>query len=369
MDKGVIIHLDDKLEEILTPAKNLFDQQGINLDYITCQTKEEFNEIVKKYAKNIKALIFDLISEEPHEGELHKQDAEFRENVRTAFAAYNIPIFIYSGYLQALENEFDSCGTVFRFDKDVSIQEVFDKFKMLHESGFVELFCPDGILSSQLHSDLHKAFTKQFASGDEIERIIIQIKADSSYEDSKQRIQKVFTRVAVRTLLSELLSPEVDQNGNIIEETVNTIEHYVRRIGPIKIWTGDIFRKKDSEEFLFILTPRCNVIRTDSLLVCPFIWKDVIKKSDKISKMLQGDPEVSGYNRYLPPSPVFEGGKVALSRYFMIDKAILLAEYELAISLSDELTNEIIGKFGAHFFRTGITPWDTVEVTEQINNG
>ena len=37
-------------------------------------------------------------------------------------------------------------------------------------------------------------------------------------------------------------------------------------------------------------------------------------------------------------------------------------------TMSDELTNEILGKFGAYFFRTGITPWDPAEVKAQVND-
>ena len=55
-----------------------------------------------------------------------------------------------------------------------------------------------------------------------------------------------------------------------------------------------------------------------------------------------------------------------LSRYSMKSKEVLLDGYERIISLSDELTNEIIGKFGAYFFRTGITPWDQQEVIQHV---
>lgn len=367
MNKGVVIHLDNDFKGVLEPSKNLFDQQGFDLNYITCTSNEEFKQLTYDHKHLIKALIFDLLSKDPTSEEL-QHDAEFLEQIRISFAEYNIPIFVYSGFLQALKNEFDNFGTVYKIEKENGIQPVFDKFRQLYESGFVEVFCPGGILNSQIQDDLHKAFTGQFKGNFEIERIINQIKGGSTYEESSPRIKKVFKRIAIRTLLSELLLPEVDENGNLTEETVNTVEHYNRRIGKIKVWTGDIFKKNTSDEFLFILTPRCNVIRNESVLVCPFIWKDIISKNDKISKMLQGDPLISGYDRHIPPSPIFEGGKLALSKYFMVDKTQLLSDYTLYISLSDELTNEIVGKFGAHFFRTGITPWDHNEAVEQIQN-
>lgn len=365
--KGVIIHLDNDLKGILQPSKNLFDQIGIEIDYIICSTKEEFENSISEHKDFVKALVFDLLSEEPTDGELNQKDAEFLENVRGGFAAFNIPIFIYSGYLEALSDQFDNCGTVFKVDKDEDFKEkIIDKIILFYESGFIDVFCPGGLLEKQIHIDLHNAFTKQFLQNDEIENIIKNINGTKNFKETSERIKKIFKRIAVRTLLFELLLPEVNEDGHIIEETVSSTEHYIRRIGSIPVWTGDIFRKKDTEEFIFVLTPRCNVIRNNSILVCPFIWKDIISKKDKISKMLQADPTVSGYDRHLPPSPIFEGGKLSLSKYFMLEKAEILADYSLVITLSDELTNEVLGKFGAHFFRTGITPWDTDELSEEI---
>ena len=370
--KGVIIHLDNDLKGILEPCKALFDESGINdIEYIICTTKEEFNAVLSENNSNIKALVFDLLSNKPTDDEINQNDAEFLENLKGGFAAFNIPIFVYSGYLQALTDTFNDCGTIFKVDKgsDDFKEKVIDKFSLFYNSGFIDVFCPGGLLEKQMHIDLHNAFTKQFLRNDEIEKIINNIRVGQPTENVSERIKKVFKRIAVRTLLFELLLPELNGEGQVIEETVSTTEHYIRRVGSIPVWTGDIFRKKDTEEFIFILTPRCNVIRNTSVLVCPFIWKEIISKKDKISKMLQGDPMVSGYDRHLPPSPIFEGGKLSLSKYFMIEKQDLIENYQRIITLSDELTNEILGKFGSHFFRTGITPWDSNEVSDEIVAG
>ncbi|RKN81210.1 hypothetical protein [Ulvibacterium marinum] len=368
MANGVIIHLDNEKKKILDPSKNLFDQYGLDIEYVICENKEEFEKALDENFGSLKALIFDLLSEEPGGEELQKNNAKFLENIKTSFANYNIPIFIYSGYLEALGDDFDGYGTVYKIDKDKGIKPVFDQFKSLYDSGFIEVFCPGGLIESQLHEDLHIAFTNQFNQNDQIGKIIEQIKINVGEELAPGRTKKVFKRIAIRSLLSDLLAPEVGEDGRLVEENVNTIEHYIQRAGKIPVWTGDIFKKNESEEFVFILTPRCNVMRSQSLLVCPFILGEIITKKDKISKMLQGDPTVSGYDRHIPPSPIFEGGKLALSKYFMIERQQLINNYFKRVSLSDELTNEIIGKFGAHFFRTGITPWDSNEVKNQIDN-
>lgn len=364
MSNGVVIHLDndpDRLKE----SKGLFDQLGLELKYITCENEEGFKKAVKEHRFELRSIVFDLIGKEEREEEF-KGNPEFLEYIQNSFASFNIPIFIYSGYLDALGDKFEQSGTVYKVDKGDGPAQIFDSIKLLLNSGFIDVFCPGGELERQIHVDLHDAFTKQFTSNEHLEEIINQVMG-SGDEDPKLRLKRVLKRVAIRSLLTELLSPLVNEEGKVVEEKVNTIEHYVQRINNIPVWTGDIFSKKEKDDHVFILTPRCNVIRDEMTLVCPFRLGDIIKKKDKISKMLQGDPQVSGFDRYLPPSPGFAGGRLAMSKYFMLSKESLCNEYERVISLSDELTNEILGKFGAFFFRTGITPWSTEEVLEQLN--
>lgn len=364
MSNGVVIHLDNDSDR-LKESKGLFDQLGLELKYITCENKEGFKKAVKEHRFELKSIVFDLIGEEEREEEF-KGDPEFLEYIQNSFASFNIPIFIYSGYLDALGDRFEQSGTVYKVDKGDGPDKIFATIRLLIDSGFIDVFCPGGELERQLHVDLHDAFTKQFTSNEHIEGIINQV-LGSGDEDPKSRLKKVLKRVAIRSLLTELLSPSINAKGHLVEESVNTIEHYVQRINAIQVWTGDIFTKKDKSDYVFVLTPRCNVIRDEMILVCPFRIGEIITKKDKVSKMLQGDPQVSGYDRYLPPAPGFDGGRLALSKYFMLSKESLCNEYDRVISLSDELTNEILGKFGAFFFRTGITPWSTEEVLVQLN--
>lgn len=372
MSKGVIIHLDNDLKGILSPSKNLFDQNDLELDYVICETKESFNQEIEKHKNNIKALIFDLLSSEPNTEELHEKDAEFLESINNSFSHYNIPIFVYSGYLQALDGKYENHGTVFKIDKENEITQIFDRIKIFFESGFIDVFSPNGLLQNQLLKDLNLSFTKQFTDNTQIESIIKSI-TETNGSESVKRVQKVFQRIAVKSLLSNLLAPEVDGEGNIIPDFLNPVEHYVKRISSFEFWTGDILIKKDKSYCCIIITPRCDFAskNLDNYLVCDLKLGDFPDKTnsngkDQIRKALNDNPLYSGYNRYIPPCPLFVGGKIELSKYKMISKDKLSEDYYREISLSDELTNEILGKFGAYFFRSGINPWNTNEAIEVI---
>src|SRR5699024_1374219 len=99
-------------------------------------------------------------------------DAEFLDSVEKSFAHVNIPIFIYSGYLEAIEDKFDGYGTVFKIDKGDGPDNIFRRIKLFQESGFLDVFCPGGKIETELHQELNKAFVSQFTNNTQIEKII-----------------------------------------------------------------------------------------------------------------------------------------------------------------------------------------------------
>lgn len=364
MSKGIILFYDDD-STFSEQFKSLYEDSGFE---IIC-----FDNIMKlrnafkdqNLMFNSKALIFDLAQSKTEEE--NGKDFEILDDIQEKFNNYRIPIFIHSAFSLHIDH-FKNCGTVWKIEKSGnSLEKIIGIIKCLDESGFLDAFTPNGIIEQNLMSELHKSFTEQFREG-EIEKIISQIK-NSNPKGFKERSINVFKRTAVKSLMSELLTP-VFSDG----KKMNPIEHYYRRISKVDYWTGDILKRKDNSKHILILTPRCNVAskKYDYLLACEVLigeFPKVIvnrKERDKIQYALTDNPEFSGYNRYIPPSPLFAGGKIVLSNYLMISKIELSESYEIQISLSDELTNEIIGKFGAYFFRTGITPWEQIEVIESI---
>ncbi len=366
MNKAIIIHLDNEKEKVLDTAKHYFDQLSLPIEYVCCSNVEQFNDAIKAGKNYLKAIVFDLLEKDEEISDHTK--SSFNTAINNTFKNFNVPVFIYSGYLSNY-NDFEYNGTVIKIDKGNKdgFKAVADKISLLHSSGFLEIFCPNGLVETQLHIELHKAFTQQFKTSNDIPNIIELIKKTASPEEYINRVKRVFTRIAVRSLMTELLSPEVDDHGDIKEEYVGITEHYVQRINKVQIWTGDIFKNKDTEERIFILMPRCNAVRCDDYLVCSFILgaEPQGMKTDKVEGLLTGDPAVSGYDRYLPVSPIYKGGKIALSKFSMKSKSEILDAYQREISLSDELTNEVLGKFASYFFRTGITPFQIKEGKEE----
>jgi hypothetical protein len=357
MNDGIIIHLDDDAA-ILESSQRLFSQLSIGLKLITCLNKEEFDKNILEHKTNVKCIIFDLLGSGPTKEEIKDAKAEFLNEIENSFAKYNIPIFIYSAFLPSIENKFQNYGTVFKVDKDQGLDSIFQRIQTFQESGFLDIFCQGGLLESEIYKDIHEAFTKQFRN-DEIEKIILSVK-NSNAGKCRERCMVIFKRIAIRALMSELLAPVKSD-----DETVNPTEHYYRKIGA-DFLTGDILRKKDNSETIVILAPRCDLAHKENdLMVCKIIKAEppIKQKKDRIDSIREilTDNIKGKTTRWLPKSPVFEGGKVDLSNYNVIPQKTLKEEYDLVITLSDDLTNELLGKFSSCFLRTGINTVDPDE--------
>ena len=367
MDKGIILHLEDRDDDIEN-YKKYFGQLPLKeiFQYYICKTREEFYSFIKDNENTIKCFIFDLIGSNPGKEELDDGDIKFLSVIKDSFSNYNTPIFIYSGNLDKLDGQFENNGTIFQIDKRNGIDIIFDKIKAFSDSGFLDVFCRGGILDKKIAEEMHNSFVKQFR-GREIENII-KIVQDNDTVNSRKRCIDIFQRIAVRALLSKLLEP-LDENPNDVN--LNAVEYYYRRISSTDYWTGDILKKNDSDNYYIILTPRCDCRASDKFVICDIItdFPDASSNSKKEKiKAYLNDNIKEKQLRYIPPSPLFIGGKVDYSTHQTISKKTLTDYYSTYISLNDALTNDILAKFGTYFLRIGINPINTQELFTYLDS-
>jgi hypothetical protein len=376
MSAGIIIHLDDDAEPkgVLDRSKNYFDQLETGLSYICCSNTEEFIEIVEQKHGEVKALIFDLVGKKEDGVNLKTQSTDFTKQLQEKYSWLRVPIFIFSAHLEEYE-DFAYAGTVFKFDKgEGAFEGIAEKIKLFNETGFLDLFCFNGEIEKLLFSELHNSFVKQFAcnqNGSDIEGIIHSVKEANG--DVPKRTKEIFTRIALRSLLANLMiDKSVEAGDEFNESKINAVEHYLRRINRdnVPVWTGDIFLDKKNETKIIVLAPRCDIATKgkENLLVCGIVPSNDIKKGD-IEKFMK-DNILSKKIRFLPKTSVFDGGKVDLSEHTIVKKEALInvEEYDYLISLSDELTNEILGKFCAYLLRTSLPEVDPDELKAFLNN-
>lgn len=364
MAEGVILLLDDD-QSNLDVFSHLYEQYDIPLTLKTFKDIEKFRSAIrdKTTGPNVKAVIFDLVQKKSEE---IATEFEVSKDIKNIFDSNRIPIFIHSAYIHKY-SDFEDKGTVFKIPKSAeSTQTILDKIKLFHDSGFFDIFCPRGIIESKIMTELHNAFIKQFHK-DEIENIIKALK-ETGGDKYDERVIEVFTRISIRALMTKLIAPYFNDDGVLEQTKINAAEAYVRRINDFKIWTGDIFEKKDKSEMILLLTPRCDIASKNktNILACK-IFKDLAVKKDEIQKAIVDNIRDKKY-RFLPKTPLFGGGKVDLSSHITLGTEEIQKNYNYMISLSDELTNEITGKFCSYFMRTGISEIDQAELLHFFEN-
>ncbi len=177
----------------------------------------------------------------------------------------------------------------------------------------------------------------------------------------------------MRSLYRHIVRDNKFDQKDIRETQINAIEHYYRRYTKYDFWTGDIFKNKVDSSLNIILTPRCNIANNNfnNLLLCgikAFTSEDLKvfadkKGAERLERSLRDDVTKTGERfRFLPRTPQFEGGNIDFNWYFSIDPKKLLEQCERIITISDEMTNEIIRKFTSYLSRFGISNTDIFEL-------
>ncbi len=376
----MILFFDDE-KDIRANFKKEISGQKISLEVLECSTKAEVREKLrdKELMSKMKVLVFDLSTSRE---EAESGNFEILEDIKNNYSTYAIPIFIHSAFANIVVG-YDNLGTLFKVAKtENSIAEIASEIKLFEDSGFLNIFCSQGSLELEIHKEILKAFKCQF-KGDEIKQIIESIQHGNK-ENLIARTKDVFERIAIRSLYQNLISAKQRIESKAIDEIkINSVEHYYRRQSDFKTWTGDIFeRSADNSQFI-IITPRCDINNgtcNDRFLSCSIneldnkLMAEIVKDSNKF---LNDNPQKSGIKtRFLIPAPNYRGGKVDLSDYFFVEKNDFTAVppvYKYLISLSDELTNDIVRKFASFILRGGISTSDLSEasfysMSNTINN-
>ena len=372
MTERFILIFDDNTD-IIKNFNTAISQMDLSLSVKGCSDSKEFAKAIDDWniIRKTRVLIVDLAQNKSEED---THIFGIKKTIIDNFNKYRIPLFIHSAFADYF-TDLDGKGTVFKIEKSgTSIKTICEKIKLFHESSFLEIFCSGGILENNYLEQLHKAFTEQFENN-EIEEIITSIK-ETAGDKYQERTIEVFKRIAVRSLFHNLTAAKKDKEGKLNEIPLNYVEHYYRRYSDYDVWTGDIFRKKDAKETILVMTPRCDINKPtcEQILVCKIIPLEInLTKKDRLQQAINDSAKLtSGSFRVLTESPLFRGGKIEYISPITINRQSLITDYELVVSLSDELINDIVRKFSAYILRSGVSETEMEEArkyTEIIKQG
>lgn len=369
MTERLILIFDDNAD-IISNFNTAISQMDLNLNVEGFSDSKEFAKAIddRDIIKKTRVIIVDLAQNKTEE-DTHV--FRIKNTIVNNFNENRIPLFIHSAFANDF-TDLDGKGTVFKIEKSgTAIKTMCEKIKLFHESNFLEIFCSGGILENNYLKQLHKAFTEQFENN-EIEKIITSIK-ETAADKYQEKTIETFKRIAVRSLFHNLTAARKDKEGNLNEIPLNYIEHYYRRCSAYDVWTGDIFRKKEAEETILVMTPRCDINKPtcEQILACKIIplanLEINLEKDKTFQEAISDNPHLtSGSYRILLASPLFKGGKIEYISPITINRQSLIADYELVVSLSDELINDVVRKFTAYILRSGVSETEMEEAKKYM---
>jgi len=381
-NKGIVVLLEDE-EPIRKGFTDMFADLELStlIDLHLCKTPEEYRDFLAEDSNRtrLRAIIMDLSNTPEEQGASDENVNTFAAAIfiKDEYQKNRIPIFIHSSKLQHFK-ELDDRGTVWKVEKtSESILYVCERIKILSATDFLDIFRFGGKLESKIMEEIHSAFTNQFEKN-EIEEIIQSITKAGS-DKIQERIAEVFERIAIRSVYENWVSTR-EADGELVEKKFNAFEHYYRRTSDYKVWTGDIFESSEDKNMVVILTPRCNVGHGnyDEILLCRVVELghrlDEItnpkKGEEKLRKHITDDVTLSGERfRFLPRTPQFRGGVVDYKTLFTLKYEDFQSKYDIRlISLSDELTNDVVRKMSSYLLRGGISETEFTEAHNYFMN-
>jgi len=366
MTEKFILIFDDNTD-IIKNFNTAISQMDLSLSVKEYSDSKEFAKAIDDWdiIRKTRVIIVDLAQNKTEED---SHIFGIKKTIIDNFNKYRIPLFIHSAFTTYF-TDLDGKGTVFKIEKSgAAIKTICEKIKLFHESNFLEIFCSGGILENNYLEQLHKAFTEQFENN-EIEEIITSIK-ETAGDKYQERTIELFKRIAVRSLFHNLTAARKDKEGNLNEIPLNYVEHYYRRCSAYDVWTGDIFRKKEAKETILVMTPRCDINKPtcEQILACKIVPLEInLNKTERFRQAINDNTKLtSGSFRILTASPLFNGGKIEYASPITINRQSLIADYELVVSLSDELINDVVRKFSAYILRSGVSETEMEEAKKYM---
>lgn len=370
MKENLVILVDDKAE-FKTQFENKFIEKEISCKLQYFKDIESCSNFLNKEPDtSIKFIIFDLCT---LPGETVSKNFSVQPLIEKFYKEYKIVIFIHSAYINNFDLYSDE-GTVFKMEKDFgTIDKICDIIKKMEQSNFCDLFCKNGIIENEFMFQIHQAFRKQF-KGDEIIQII-----DSIQSQNTERITEVFRRIAIKSLYHNLYNDTTLKEDSTIEDIkINAIENYYYRQNHYKFWTGDIFKKRQNDNFVIIVNPRCNIANNNvnKLLFCNVetLTPDQLKtfkKEENLRRGLSDDVKFTWLGdryRFLPTTSKFIGGLIDFNSMSALNESEFLSDFSYQASISDELANEIVRKMSNYLMRGGVYLNDVKEELYYLNS-
>jgi hypothetical protein len=260
------------------------------------------------------------------------------------------PVRVISGHLGDLDPELQAQNYLFscvsRGDEDYDI--ILSEFSKIHSTGIIEILNYKGLIERNINNIFWKHIS-------EIISEFVNYKIANPGWDCE--------RVLLRYISSHILEYlEISIDNNL--EPVHNIEFYIKPPIKEKIFTGDIIKFKDSNNYGIILTPACD-LATDIHRVKPkakfvtvayiYSYKDVTngRSPEHVTELEKNKLDLKYH--FLPETILFIGGFINFQHILSIPIKDITdkAKFEVECVVTNPFRKDIISRFASYFSRQG----------------
>ncbi len=340
MDKDtiqIIIVEDDKtLQEMYQDTIDEFNRENSEYKIITFPLVND-NDIPQiLYNNHIDAIIIDL------DWGTGSQQNEGNRLVKKIYEDCRVPIFIVSGNLHLLDEDYDESPIFKKYQRDkVDVYELLLEIAKLYKTGYTN------VLGN--YSKIDKMLSRVF--WDHMSSVITE------WENQEKNFQtQRMLRFAV-TRINEMLTINTDDN----HDDYDALEFYIRPAIKEAPFTGDIITY-DEKKYI-VITAACDMEQNNSDFVvlcqinCSIIddLKERIKNNSNTATNEFGKYVNNAKARYhlLPPCQLFSGGLIDFQLINSVSKEEFKDGASVIASINPVFNKDIQARFSHYYGRQG----------------
>lgn len=332
----IIVEDDKSLQDMYQTSIDEFniENEGYEIEYSILANDDEIPQLL--YNQHIDAIIVDL------DWGTGSQHNEGNKLVKKIYEDCRVPIFIVSGNLQLLEEDYDESPIFKKYQRDeVVVDDLLHEITDLYKTGYTN------VLGN--YSKIDKMLSKVF--WEHMSNVI------NSWENQEKDFQtQRMLRFAI-TRINEILTINTDDN----HDDYDALEFYIKPAIKETPFTGDIIFYDDKK--YVVLTAACDMEQDNSefVVLCQINFNTIDDLKIRIkSGSNNAEKELGRYinnakARYhlLPPCQLFSGGLIDFQLIRSVGKEDFQDGASVIASINPVFIKDIQARFSHYYGRQG----------------
>lgn len=333
----IIIVEDDKIQQdMYKDCIDEFNLENVIHEAIAFQLSDDKDVPKILYNNHIDAIIVDL------DWGTGSQQNEGNRLVQKIYKDCRVPIFIVSGNLLLLDQEYEESPILKKYQRDdVDFNSLLNEIESLYETGYTK------VMGS--HSKIDEMLSKVF--WEHMSNVIEHWKEQEEALQAQRMLRFAVTRI------NEMLTIDIDDN----HDSYDALEFYIKPAIKETPFTGDIISFEDKK--YIVITAACDMEQdnSDFVVLCQidFTIIDGLKTRIK-GESNTAEKELEKYINnskarfhLLPPCKLFSGGLVDFQIIRSVKKENFQEHSSVIASINPAFNKDIQARFSHYYGRQG----------------